>query len=148
MTVSDLSQEARIVVTRERAAVEERVEDLRRQSAAVHALVDGVDKELADAAGLLRQIDEMLGLAPQMPMETLVEELRGQRLRGAAVEILRQRRGVGVAIHYKDWFALLEETGVRIGGKNAVATFLTQISEASQVESVRPRSGLYRLKSA
>ncbi len=133
---------------RERAAVEERVDALRQQSAAVHALANGIDKELADAAGLLRQIDEMLGLAPQMPMEALVEELKGRRLRGAAVEILRQRRGVGVAIHYKEWFALLEETGVRIGGKNAVATFLTQISEASQVESVRPRSGLYRLTSA
>lgn len=148
VSVLDLSLEAKAVVTREREAVAGRVNDLKRQSAAVHDLVDGVDKELAGATGLLRQIDEMLGLAPQVPMETLVDELKGQRLREAAVQILRQRCGVGEAIHYMEWFALLEEAGIRIGGKNAVATFLTQLSEAPQVESVRPRSGLYRLKSA
>jgi hypothetical protein len=36
--------------------------------------------------------------------------------------------------------------GVRIGGKDPTATFLTQIVKSADIESVRPRSGLYRLK--
>ena len=91
MGVVDLSQEAKAIVKRERVAVAGRVNDLRRQSEALHALVDGIDQELADAGGLLRRIDEMLGSAPQMPMDALVDELRGQRLREVAVETARSR---------------------------------------------------------
>jgi hypothetical protein len=143
-----LSEQARIVVEHEREAVVARVEDLERQSAALHTVVDGVDRELERAERLLRHMDEMLGLAPQLALEATEGELRGQRLREIAVQILRERKGVGTEIHYTEWFELVTKAGVRVGGKAPIATFLTQIAKASEVESVRPRSGLYRLKSA
>jgi len=93
-------------------------------------------------------MDEVLGLAPQLAIEDIGGELRGQRLRAVAVEVLRRRRGVGVEIHYTDWFDLLVREGIRVGGKNPAATFLTQIGKAPEVEAVRPRSGLYRLRAA
>jgi hypothetical protein len=144
----DLSAEARRVIAAEREAVAARAADLRRQSESLHVIVDQVDTDLTSAERLLRRMDEMLGLAPQLAIDDLREDLRGQRLREVAVEVLRQRRGVGVVIHYTEWFDLLTREGVRVGGKNPAATFLTQIRKLPQVESVRPRSGLYRLRTA
>jgi hypothetical protein len=111
-------------------------------------VAEQVDRDLASAERLLRQMDEVLGLAPQLAIEDLAGEIRGQRLREVAVDVLRQRRGVGVVIHYTDWLELVVREGVQVGGKNPTATFLTQIAKAPQVESVRPRSGLYRLRAA
>jgi len=144
----DLSDEARAVVARERESVVGRVADLRRQSEQLHVIVDGVDADLENAELLLRRMDEILGLAPQLALETLHEQLRGQRLREIAVEVLRVKRGVGTVIHYREWFALLADEGVRVGGRDPMATFLTQIGKAPEVETVKPRSGLYRLKNA
>jgi hypothetical protein len=144
----DLSDEARTVVARERESVVGRVADLRRQSEQLHVIVDGVDAELENAELLLRRMDEILGLAPQLALETLYKQLRGQRLREIAVEVLRAKRGVGMVIHYREWFALLADEGVRVGGRDPMATFLTQIGKAPEVETVKPRSGLYRLKNA
>jgi hypothetical protein len=143
-----LSEQARVVVAQEREAVVARVDDLQRQSATLHVVVDQVDTDLEGAERLLRQMDELLGLAPQLALEALNGELRGQRLREIAVQLLRERKGIGAEIHYTDWFELLTKAGVRVGGKAPMATFLTQIGKAPEVESVRPRSGLYRLKSA
>jgi hypothetical protein len=148
VAVIELSGETRTVVAGERDAVVARVADLRRQSERLHAVVDQVDSDLQNAELLLRRMDEILGLAPQLAIDSLHEQLRGQRLREIAVEVLRAKRGVGAEIHYRDWFELDAEQGVRVGGKDPMATFLTQIGKAPQVETVRPRSGLYRLKSA
>ena len=145
VSVIELSQRAQSVVAEERAAVAERIDELRRQSNALHALVVEADAELAGAERLLRQMDEVLGLEPQLPLDVLSEELRGRRLREVAVQILRSSRDVGVVIHYTEWFELVIAAGVTVGGKNPVATFLTQIAKDPAVESVRPRSGLYRL---
>jgi hypothetical protein len=93
-------------------------------------------------------MDEMLGLAPQLSLDALHGELRGQRLRETAVELLRQKKGVGSVVHYREWYSLLLEAGVRVAGKDPLATFLTQVARAPGVESVRPRSGLYRLRAA
>lgn len=136
------------MIASERETVATRVADLRRQSKAVHAVVDQIDRDLTSAERLLRHMDEMLGLAPQLAIEDLGTEIRGQRLREVAIEVLRQRRGPGTVIHYLEWFDLVSGEGIRVGGKNPSATFLTQIRKLPQVESVRPRSGLYRLRAA
>ena len=39
---------------------------------------------------------------------------------------------------------LLTAAGFRVAGRDPIATFLTQVGRANEVESVRPRSGLYR----
>ena len=54
----------------------------------------------------------------------------------------------GTVIHYTEWLQLLSDEGIRVGGKDPRATLLTQINKSPYVEVVRPRSGLYRLKSA
>lgn len=146
MSILDLGNAAREVVASERAAVATRVEDLKRQSEALRQLVVGVQEQHGEAVRLLRRMDELLGSAPQLPLDGLGGELRGQRLREIAVSVLRRKRDVGQEIHYTEWLAMLEELGARVGGRNPKATFLTQIAQATDVESVRPRSGLYRLR--
>lgn len=141
-----LSDYVRAAVEGEREVVVERLATLRAQAERLHAVVDELDRNVEETAHLLRQIDEMLGLAPQLSLEALHGELRGQRLRAIAVELLRQKKDVGEAVHYRDWYQLLLEAGVRVAGKDPLATFLTQIARAPDVESVRPRSGLYRLR--
>src|SRR6266545_7133085 len=93
-TPLELSEEAREVIEAERETVALRVAELRRQSMSLHAVVEQVDADLARAERLLRRMDEVLGLAPQLAIEDIACELRGQRLRGVAVEVLRRRRGV------------------------------------------------------
>jgi hypothetical protein len=146
VSVLQLSDHVRAAVEGEREVVVERLATLRAQAERLHAVVDELDRNVEEAAHLLRQIDEMLGLAPQLSLEALHGELRGRRLREIAVDLLRQKKDVGEAVHYKDWYQLLLEAGVRVAGKDPLATFLTQIARAPGVESVRPRSGLYRLR--
>ena len=147
MAVVQLSEEVQNVVARERELVVGRLSALREQSQRLHELVDRVDQDVADTSRLLRQMDEMLGLAPQLSLDAH-GALRGQRLQEVAVELLRQKKGVGVQVHYREWFELLGDAGLRVAGRDPVATFLTQIARAPGVESVRPRSGLYRLQVA
>jgi len=148
VAVANLSEHVREAVERERELVAQRLAELRDQAARLHVLVEQVDAEVAENARLLRQMDEMLGLAPQLSLEALQGELRGQRLREIAVELLRQKKGIGVTVHYREWYELLLEAGLRVAGRDPIATFLTQIARAPGVESVRPRSGLYRLRAA
>lgn len=145
MAVVQLSEHLQQAVEKERELVSARLEALREQSARLHELVEKVDKDVAETARLLRRMDEMLAIAPQLSLEAQ-GELRGQKLQEIAVQLLRDKKGAGVAVHYRDWFALLVEAGVQVAGQNPLGTFLTQVSRAPQVESVRRRSGLYRLR--
>jgi hypothetical protein len=147
VAVAHLSEHVHDVVKRERQVVAERLEALGAQSRRLHEVVDQVDADAAETSRLLRQMDEMLGLAPQLSLDAH-GELRGQKLQEIAVELLRQKKGVGVEVHYRDWYGLLLEAGLVVGGKDPLATFLTQVGRAANVESVRPRSGLYRLRAA
>lgn len=146
--VTALSDHVRESVSREREVVAQRLGELQEQVARVRAVADALDNDVAETARVLRNLDELLGLAPQLSLDVLNGELRGQKLRDAAVEILRERRGIGVVIHYREWFDLLVNAGVRVAGRDPIASFLTQIGRAPGVESVRPRSGLYRLRAA
>lgn len=148
MAVAHLSEHFQNAVAQEREVVATRLEALREQSLRLHELVDQVDRNVEETARMLRGMDEMLGLAPQLSLEALHGELRGKRLREIAVELLRQKRGAGTIVHYREWYGLLLEAGIRVAGRDPLATFLTQIARAPGVESVRPRSGLYRLGTA
>lgn len=145
-TAIGLSEHARSTVERERDVVVRRLDDLQAQALRLRSVAEAVEAEAAETARLLRNIDEMLGLAPQLSMDALNGELRGKKLQEVAVELLRQRRGIGAVVHYREWFGLLAEAGLTVAGRDPLATFLTQIGRATAVESVRPRSGLYRLR--
>ncbi len=142
-----LSDHVQRAVEQEREVFAARLAALRDQSERLHRLVEQVDADVDETARLLRRIDEMLGVAPQLSLEAQ-GELRGQKLREIAVELLRKKKGPGAEVHYKEWYALLLDAGLRVGGRDPLATFLTQIGRAPGVESVRPRSGLYRLRAA
>lgn len=147
MAVAHLSEHVQQAVEQEREIVAARLEELREQSARLHELVDKVDVDVEKTTRLLRRMDEMLGIAPQLSLEAQ-GELRGQKLQEIAIDLLRQTKGAGVAVHYREWFELLLEAGLHVAGRDPLNTFLTQVARAPQVESVRPRSGLYRLRSA
>ena len=90
----------------------------------------------------------MLGVAPQLSMTQADEVLRGQRLRDVAIQVLKRHKGEAAAVHYREWYDLVVHEGHRVAGKDPVATFLTQVSRAAEVEPVGRRSGLYRLRVA
>jgi hypothetical protein len=92
-----------------------------------------------------RELDELLGRAPQLRLDLQPDSLRGQRLREAAVEILVRRHGLGEPIHYRDWFKLLLAEGVSVEGKDPLATFLTQVTRSPVVLRQRDRPGVYRV---
>ena len=102
-------------------------------------------KSLADS---IRAIEEVAGLAPQLAMCELSEELRGERLREVALEVLQRLSASGDPVHYRIWFEALVKSGFRVSGRDPLATFLTQITRIDKVESVGRRSGLYRLTAA
>ncbi len=102
-------------------------------------------KTLADS---IRAIEEVAGLAPQMAMCEISEELRGERLREVALEVLQRLSASGDPVHYRVWFDALVEAGFRVSGRDPLASFLTQITRIARVESVGRRSGLYRLRIA
>jgi hypothetical protein len=128
--------------------VAQRVEELREQSQRMRQLADDVESDLAANVRLLHQLDEMLGDAPQLSMASTDETLRGQRLREVAIQVLKHHKGVAATVHYRDWYELVVFDGHRVAGKDPVATFLTQVSRAPEIESVGRRSGLYRLRVA
>lgn len=148
MAVAAVSDRSRLALAREREVVAARLADLQEQSRRLRALADGIDREIEETSHVLRGLDELVGLAPPVPLDADDGELGGRRLRELAVELLRARKGSGAAVHYTEWYELLRETGARVAGKDPLATFLTQVSRSPDVESVRPRSGFYRLRAA
>jgi hypothetical protein len=145
MAVASISQHLSQQVRWERESVVARVQELREQSRRLHALTDQIDAELEESLRLQRGMDEMLGLAPQLSLDASDGELRGKRLREIAIEILRQSTFAEQTIHYRDWYQLVLAAGIRVAGKDPIATFLTQIARAEGVVSLGRRSGLYRL---
>ena len=102
-------------------------------------------KSIADS---IRAIEELVGLAPQLAICELSEELRGERLREVALDVLQRLSSSGDPVHYRIWFESLLEAGFRVSGRDPLATFLTQITRIDKVEGVGSRSGLYRLRVA
>lgn len=113
-------------------------------------------KRLADQAATQADTDERLldelagtlGIACQLRIEQLDRRLRGQRLQEIAVDILAARLEPGETVHYRQWFAWVEEEGFKISGKDPLASFLGQISRSPRIVSAGRRSGLYALKAA
>jgi hypothetical protein len=132
----------------ERDLLAERVAEARERVEHFEARAAEARDEAESLADRMRAIEEVAGLAPQMAICEISEELRGERLREVAVDVLRRLATSGDPIHYRAWFGALVESGFRVSGRDPLATFLTQITRIDQVESVGRRSGLYRLRIA
>src|SRR5947209_7180123 len=55
----------------------------------------------------IRDIEEMLGISSQIAICEIDAELRGERLREVALEVIRDRAGDGEAVHYRTWYEAL-----------------------------------------
>jgi hypothetical protein len=123
------------------ADAEERIDHFAR-------LAEEARDEAKSLRDRIRAIEEVAGLAPQMAICEINEELRGERLREVALDVLRELSASGDPVHYRTWFDALLESGFRVSGRDPLATFLTQITRIDEVASVGRRSGLYRLRIA
>ncbi|HEX7289536.1 MAG TPA: hypothetical protein VF250_00290 [Conexibacter sp.] len=137
------SLEGRLHTEYERLAA--RVEDQRAQADRLRGLADQLEERTQRDEHLLEELAAALGVSTQLRIESLSPMLRGQRLQEVAVGILRTKWEPGREIHYKQWFALVQEEGHRVGGKDPLATFLSQVHRAPEVERTGPRTGRYRL---
>ena len=124
------------------------MQKLRAEVEILRARADELEAKAVHDERLLRELEDILELAPQLRVDLQTEELRGQRLREVAIETLRTELGVGESIHYRDWFRLVRAAGHRVAGKDPMATFLTQVSRSDAVEPLGARSGRYRLRLA
>jgi hypothetical protein len=141
---SDFLEAARV----ERDLLATRLAEAQEQVEHFETLMAEAREEAKSLADSIRAIEEVAGLAPQLAMCEISEELRGERLREVALEVLQRLSGSGDPVHYRIWFEALVQAGFRVAGRDPRATFLTQITRIDDVESVGRRSGLYRLRVA
>jgi hypothetical protein len=132
----------------ERETLAARLVDAQERAEHFESLAAQAREEAETLAASIRAIEEVAGLAPQMAISELSEELRGERLREVALDVLRRISSSGDSVHYRVWFEALLGSGYRVSGKDPLATFLTQVSRIERVQSVGRRSGLYHLRAA
>jgi hypothetical protein len=122
-----------------------RVVQQQEQAERLRQLADQVEEQTGRDEHLLAEMASALGLSAQLRIDDLSARLRGQRLREVAVEVLETQWGADRDIHYREWFDLVQAEGYKIGGKDPLATFLSQVHRADEVEGMGHRSGRYRL---
>jgi hypothetical protein len=140
-----LSEEFRASAAAEREKLLERYEEARALSEKHAELAEDAAREAERYGKTIRELGEILELEDQLSIVGLSPQLRGERLREIATEVLWRHHGAGDVVHYKQWFALVVADGYQIGGKNPAATFLTQVARVESVERIGGRSGLYKL---
>lgn len=144
----DLADPAEMAVAREYLAIKARVAETRERAGRLRMLADHVDGQAAADEAILQELEGALGMRAQLQIEQLDRVLSGRRLVEVAIAVLKRELEPGQAVHYKEWFALLQAAGFRVNGKDPLAAFLANISRAPEVESAGPRSGQYRLRAA
>ena len=143
-----LSSALRSAAEAEREVALDRVEGLRAQTERLRALADAADADLMAAVRLLQQLEE---ISVSRRRCRSARSTRSCAVSGCGRSRSRSskcRRGESATVHYREWYDLLVADGHRIAGKDPVATFLTQVSRAPEVESVGRRTGMYRLVAA
>lgn len=148
MPEADVSPEFQAAVVEEWRALTKRIQEQRERADRLRALADQVHEQTRQDEALLAELEGLVGIAPQLRLETLDAELRGKRLQEVAIELLEAEVGRGEPIHYREWFERLQARGHRISGRDPLANFLAQISRADGVERVGSRTGVYKLRNA
>jgi hypothetical protein len=143
-----LSAEFRASALAQREELAGRYQECRRRHAHHMAAANDAALEAERYLRTIRDLGELLGVEDQLSIVELTEELRGERLRAVAAEIVFRHFQPGETFHYKRWLDLVVEEGHRIGGKNPAATFLTQVARITDVERVGRRTGLYQIRPA
>lgn len=91
------------------------------------------------AGGRLRALQE-----PEIAAPNGTAVLKGASIRETAVRVLAAKHEPESPVHYRDWFELLTAQGFIPGGKDPLATFLTQISRSPVVKRTTT-AGVYVL---
>jgi hypothetical protein len=117
--------------------------------------IEGSLEELAERETLLDRLTgppltaaEADGDAERLARRTSDEDesvvLRGPAIRREAVRVLLAQPDRPEAMHYRDWFSLLQAHGFPVAGKDPLATFLTQLSRSPAVRK-STQAGVYEL---
>ncbi len=141
-------------VERELRRLDARREELQRELATTTRRSDELRDHLRVLNRLVQEQDTHMGDANGRPPLRVVGErsyggealelLRGARIRETAVHVLAGTPQAEAPIHYRTWFELLRGQGFMPVGKNAVATFLTQLNRSPVVKRVGG-AGMYAL---
>src|SRR5262245_58587915 len=115
------------VAKAERDLLASQLADAQRRVEHFETLAEEASGEAQSLTARIRAIEEAAGLAPQMAMCEISEELRGERVREVALDVLRRLSESGDPVHYRVWFDALVEAGFRVSGQDPLATFLTQV---------------------
>jgi hypothetical protein len=143
-----LADPAEMELAKEYLAIKGRVGEARGRADRLRSLADHMEAQAMADEHMLRELEGALGMRAQLQIEQLDLALSGRRVAEVAVAIAQRDLAPGQAIHYKQWFALLQAAGFSINGKDPLASFLAHISRAPEVEPVGKRSGQYRLRAA
>lgn len=144
----EVSPEITAVVADEHAALVARLQDRNTRIEHLRAVLEMFEQQANRDEEQLRELEGLLGISAQLRIDDLNRRLRGQRLQEVAVEILSREVGTGRSVHYREWFELVRAAGYGVAGKDPLATFLSQVTRAPEIESAGRRSGRYVLRAA
>jgi hypothetical protein len=141
----------------EHTLLAQRRERIEQARAGVQTQLERLEHELADIdqhLALLRRIapdagdqapaTRRNGAAPPQPQLANARVLRGPAIRTTAVRLLVEHEPAVEAIHYRDWYRLLEAHGVTVAGKKPLAVFLTQVTRSPVIRKTTS-PGVYAL---
>lgn len=132
-------------IQRELDALAQRQEDLECELREVREAASQLQHEREAlrrlAAPVERERPRLRALpARDVPPERVV--LRGAKIREVAVRLLADSATPSGPVHYRAWFELFQAHGYTAGGRDPLATFLTQIRRSPLVESTTS-TGVY-----
>ena len=130
--------------------VERALERLERRRESLRAELEDLDAQM----GSLRERQRLLGMlvddvaTPDDEARVPASGAGGRPVRGRQLRLIAAQllwRSVGEQeIHYREWFERLLEAGYAIGGRDPLASFLTNVRDSPAVARGQ-RQGFYRL---
>ncbi len=127
-------------LTAELAAIQTAREELEHQRRVLNHFTNG--REPARGEHASRRLEALPD--PRGAVSNGATLLKGASIRKAAVRVLAATHERERPVHYRDWFALLTAQGFLPGGKDPLATFLTQVSRSPLVKRTTT-AGVYVL---
>jgi septal ring factor EnvC (AmiA/AmiB activator) len=116
----------------ELADLESQMDELNERRRLLAMLVDGPEAASAERIA-----------AATPPPRAGVTAIRGRELRRVAAQLLWRTSGTG-EVHYREWFERLLAEGYAVGGRDPLASFLTNVRDSPAVTRGE-RTGFYRL---
>jgi hypothetical protein len=131
-------------VQRQMSTIEQRRDALHAQLAEVDAELESYArrKQLLEELVFVEQVDPVTEV-PRTASRPIRRAIKGAELRRVAARQLWTSQGEQ-EVHYRDWFERLIAAGYAIGGKDPLASFLTNIRDSPAVTR-GSRQGYYRL---